>query len=291
MKSQPEMLMLSGNDRDRLKVLHAVKQGHLTQGEAGAQLGVGERWVRKLLTRLGKEGDRGIVHRLRGWASKRRLGAGVQAQAVALVRAKYRDFGPTLAAEYLAEKHALKVSKETLRQWLIEAGVWKRKRRRVEEIHTWRERRSCWGELVQWDPSQHDWLEERGPQLYLVAMIDDASSRAWARFAEHDTTEENLRLLWAYLERYGRPLHFYTDRNSLFTVNWGGKREEGEAGEAASTQIGRALWELEIGWIAARSPEAKGRIERFFGTAQDRLVKGLRVAGARTLEEASISFH
>jgi len=118
-------------------------------------------------------------------------------------------------------------------------------------------------------------------------MIDDASSPAWARFAEHDTTEENLMLLWAYLERYGRPLHFYTDRNSLFTVNCRAEGEE-EAGEEAFTQIGLALRELEIGWIAARSPEVKGRIERFFDTAQDRLVKGLRVAGARTLEEARV---
>ncbi len=264
MKPQQEMLVLSGKDRDRLKVLHTVRQRHLTQKEAGAQLGVSERWVRKLLARLGKEGDGGIVHRPRGRASNRRLGADLEARAVVLVKAKYRDFGPTLAAEYLTEKHGLEVSKEKLRQWLMEAGVWRRKRRRVEEIHTWRPRRSCWGELVQWDTSEHDWLEGRGAKLFLVAMIDDASSRAWARFAERDTTEENLRLLWRYLERFGRPRQFYTDKDSMFTVNRRVRKGEDEAWEEeALTQIGRALRELEIGWIAAHSPQAKGRIERF----------------------------
>ncbi len=279
--------MLSGRERDRLKVLHAVEQGPLTQREAGGQLGLSERWVRKLLARLGKEGDRGIVHRLRGRASNRRLPAEVQARAVRLVKAKYRDFGPTLAAEYLVEKHDLPVSKEKLRQWLIEAGLWKRKRRRVEEIHPWRARRSCCGELGQWDTSEHDWLEGRGAKLFLVAMIDDPTSRAWARLAEHDSTEENMQVLWTYLERFGRPLEFYPDKDSMFTINRAVRRGEDEAWEEAWTEIGRALRELEIGWTGARSPQAKGRIERFLGTAQDRLVKGLRVAGACTLGEAN----
>ena len=170
--------MLSRGDRDRLRVLHEVRRGHITQGEAGRQLGVSARWVRKLLGRVGKEGDAGVVHRLRGQPSNRKIADRERQQAVKLVQARYRDFGPTLAAEYWAEKHGVEVSKETLRQWLMEAGVWKARRRRVEEAHLWRARRSCWGELVQWDTSEHDWLEGRGPKLYLVAMIDDATSRA-----------------------------------------------------------------------------------------------------------------
>jgi hypothetical protein len=142
--------------------------------------------------------------------------------------------------------------------------------------------------LVQWDTSEHDWLEGRGPKLYLVAMIDDASSQAYARFVEHDRTEENLRVLWGYLERWGRPVAFYTDKNSLFTVNKPVvEASDDEAVKEETTQIGRALKELEIGWIAAHSPQAKGRIERCFGTAQDRLVKGLRIAKAASLEEAN----
>jgi len=274
-------------DRDRLKVLHEAEKGHLTQKQAGGQLKLSERWVRKLLARLRQEGDGGILHRLRGRASKRRLAEAVRQKVVKLVKREYADFGPTLAAEYLAEQHGVEISKETLRQILMTAGVWKRKRRRVEEVHVWRARRACWGELVQWDTSEHDWLEGRGAKLYLLAMIDDATSRALARFAAQDTTQENFRLLASYLERWGRPVEFYTDKHSMFTVNRAVKEAEDEAWPEVLTQIGRALRELGIGWTAAHSPQAKGRVERFFGTAQDRLVKGLRKAGVQTLEEAN----
>lgn len=279
--------MLSRKDRDRLKVLHAVKQKDLTQREAGQQLGLSERWIRELLARIGKEGDGGVVHRLRGRVSNRKIAEKERQRAIKAIQARYRDFGPTLAAEYLGEKHGIAVSKETLRHWLIEAGLWKAQKRHVEEVHVWRARRSCWGAMVQWDTSEHDWLEGRGPRLYLVAMIDDATSRVRARFVEHDSTEENLRLLGDYLRGWGRPVEFYTDKGGLFCVNQG-RREEAEAAvEEARTQIGRALKELGIGWIAAHSPQAKGRIERFFGTAQDRLVKGLRLAQATTLSAAN----
>lgn len=278
---------MSQRDRDRLKVLHEAEEGHLTQKQAGEQLKLSDRWVRKLVARLRQEGDGGILHRLRGRASKRKIPEALRQKALKLVKREYADFGPTLAAEYLAEKHGVVVSKETLRKMLIEAGVWKRKRRRVEEVHTWRARRACLGELVQWDSSEHDWLEGRGPKLYLLAMIDDASSRALARFAAQDTTQENFRLLQTYLQRWGRPGEFYTDKDSMFTVNRPVRQAEDEAWPEAWTQIGRALKELGMGWIPAHSPQAKGRIERFFGTAQDRLVKGMRKAGVRSLEEAN----
>jgi transposase len=285
--SKQQELCMSQRERDRLKVLHEAEKGHLTQKQAGEQLKLSERWVRQLVGRLRKEGDGGILHRLRGRASKRRLSEGVRARVVRLVKREYADFGPTLAAEYLAEKHGVVVSKESVRQILMEAGVWKRKRRRVEEVHVWRARRSCCGEMEQWDSSDHDWLEGRGPKLSLLAMIDDATSRALARFAEHDTTEENLLLLESYLKRWGRPGEFYTDKAGMFTVNRPVREAADEAWPEALTQIGRALKELGMGWIAAHSPQAKGRIERFFGTAQDRLVKGLRKAGAHTLGEAN----
>lgn len=278
---------MRATDRDRLKVLHEVGKGHLTQKQGGEQLGVTERWVRELVARMRKEGDGGILHRLRGRASNRKIEEKTRRKAVQLVKAKYGDFGPTLASEYLGQREGIGVSKETLRQWLMAEGVWRRKKRRVEEVHEWRPRRSCRGELVQWDTSEHDWLEERGEKLYLIAMIDDASSRLHARLAPHDSTEENLRVLKSYLEQWGRPLAFYTDKAGLFQVNRPASREEELAGEEARTQIGRALEELGIEWIAAHSPQAKGRIERCFGTLQDRLVKGLRVAGARTLQEAN----
>src|SRR6266446_4843015 len=285
--SKQEMLVLSTKDRDRLKVLHEVKRKHLTQRAAARQLAISDRWVRKLLRRVKKEGDRGVVHRGRGRVSNRRLPESLRTQTLKLVQAKYSDFGPTLACEYLAKDHQVEVSKETLRQWLIGAGLRRVKRRKVEEVHVWRPRRSCRGELVQWDTSEHDWLEGRGPRLYLVAMIDDATSQAYARFVGHDSTEENLRVLWEYLKRWGRPVEFYTDKSSLFTVNAPAPEAADEAVEEDLTQIGRALRELGIGWIAAHSPQAKGRVERNFGTAQDRLVKGMRVAGVKTIEEAN----
>jgi hypothetical protein len=213
--SKQESLVMNTKERDRLKVLHELKQGHFTQGAAAQQLGVTDRWVRKLLVRVKKEGDGGIVHRLRGRASNRRSAESLRSRALKLVKAKYRDFGPTLACEYLAKDDAVEVSKETLRQWMMAAGLRRGKRRQVEEVHVWRQRRSFRGEFVQWDTSVHDWLEGRGPRLYLVAMIDDASSQAYARFVEQDSTEENLRVLWGYVERWGRPGEFYTEKVSV----------------------------------------------------------------------------
>jgi len=174
---------------------------------------------------------------------------------------------------------------------MIQGKLWRAKKEKTAPIHVWRQRRSRWGELVQWDTSEHDWLEGRGEKLYLIAMIDDATSRLFARFVKHDSTEENMRLLWSYLEMYGRPPAFYTDKASLFQT--AGKRRRDEPGvekdpvEMPPTQLGRALRELGITWIAAHSPQAKGRVERNFGTAQDRLVKGMRVAGVRTIEPAN----
>ena len=278
---------MSQRERDRLKVLHEVEKGQLRQRQAAAQLGLTGRWVRKLLGRLRAEGDRGVVHRSRGRPSNRKLPEAWRARAVARVQEGYRDFGPTLAGEYLAKRDGIAVSKETLRQWLMAAGVWKARRRRVKAVHTWRPRRECRGELVQWDTSEHAWLEGRGEEPYLIIMIDDATNRLQARFVPHDSTEENLRMLRTYLERWGRPGAFYTDKASLFRVNRPANQEEQLGGQEPRTQIGRALAELGIEWIPAHSPQAKGRVERCFGTLQDRLVKGLRLAGADTLAQAN----
>jgi len=284
--NQEELLVMSQKERDRLQVLHEADKRHITQREAAGQMGVSERWVRKLLARMRKEGDRAVIHRLRGRCSNRKIPDAARKKVVGLVRKEYGDFGPTLASEYLAERHQVEVSRETLRGWMIQAQLWKPRRAHLEGVHTWRPRRAQGGELVQWDTSEHDWLEGRGEKLYLIAMIDDASSRAVARFVQHDSTAENLRLLRTYLRRWGRPLAFYTDKASLFQTSRPQQRDEQLQGQLPQTQIGRALRELGIEWIPAHSPQAKGRIERFFQTAQDRLVKGLRKAEADTLAAA-----
>ncbi len=279
-------------DRDRLVALKKAQKGLITQREAAGEIGRSERQVRRLLVRLKSQGDGAVVHGLRGRPSNRKVDGSVQQNAVEILsRPVYAGFGPTLAAEYLSKEHQIEASRETVRAWMGKAGLWRAKKQRVEEIHQWRQRRSRLGELIQWDTSEHEWLEKRGPKLYLISMIDDATSRIHARFVKHDSTEENMRLLWTYLERHGRPVSCYTDKASLFVTSLKTKRDENHAGkdqpEMPPTQIGRALGELDIVWIPAHSPQAKGRIERSFGTAQDRLVKGLRVAGATTLEEAN----
>jgi len=279
-------------DRDRLVTLKKAKNKLITQREAAAELGISTRQVKRLLKALKQRGDKAVVHGLRGKPSLRKIEESVEQEAVKILSAPvYEGFGPTLAAEYLGKKHGIEASKETVRKWMIGGKLWRAKKEKVRQIHTWRPRRSRWGELVQWDTSEHDWLEGRGEKLYLIAMIDDATSRLWARFVRSDSTEENMKLLWSYVEKFGRPLSVYTDKASLFRTAEKRKRDEPgvekDAVEMPPTQIGRALQELGIAWIAAHSPQAKGRVERNFGTAQDRLVKGMRVAGVKTLEEAN----
>ncbi len=282
---------MTQKERDRLVALKKAKQGLITQKQACAEIGVSERQVRRLLRSLKERGDKAVIHAARGRRSNRKISDEAREKAIGILSQDvYQGFGPTLAAEYLAKKHAVEVSRETLRSWMIAAKLWRAKAKRVERVHTWRSRRSRLGELVQWDASEHDWLEGRGPKLYLISMIDDATSRLLARFVEHDSSEENMRLLESYLDKNGRPLSFYTDKATLF-ANLPKARRGEVAGkdrqELPPTQIGRALQELDIEWIGAHSPQAKGRVERGFGTAQDRLVKGLRVAKAKTLEQAN----
>jgi transposase len=283
-----ERLALSEKERDRLKVLHEVGQGHLTQSQGAGQVGMSERGFRKLLKRFREKGDAAVAHGLRNRRSNRRVKEETATKAVEAVKRDYRDFGPTLAAEYLKKDLDVELSRETLRQLLIQEGIWKAKPQKIREIHVWRPRRSCRGELIQWDTSIHAWLEERGPQkMYLIALIDDATSRLFARFVAADSTEHHMRMLGAYIERYGRPQSVYTDKASLFQPTLAPGWKEEEPGPKNETQMGRAFRELGIEWIAAHSPQAKGRIERCFGTLQDRLVKGLRKAGASTPEEAN----
>jgi len=284
---------MTQRERDRLVVLKKARKKLITQRQAAAELQVTERQVRRLLVRLKEIGDRAVVHGLRERPSNRRLSEEKREKALRILSQEvYRGFGPTLASEYLAKKHKIAIGREALRQLMMQAGLWRRRKQTVEEIHEWRPRRSSRGELIQGDTSEHDWLEGRGEKLYLIHMIDDATSELMARFVPSDSTEQNLRLLWSYLERNGRPVAFYTDKASLFQNTPKVKLHEldvprDKRDPLPPTQIGRALQELGVAWIAAHSPQAKGRVERSFGTAQDRLVKGLRVAGARTIEDAN----
>jgi hypothetical protein len=275
-----ERIEMSRRERDRLKVLYGVIQGERPQKEAARLLRLTTRQVRRLVRRLQEAGDQGLIHRLRGRGSNRRLPAELRQQVLDQYRRCYRGFGPTLAGEKLAEL-GLRVSHDTLRRWLMAEGLWQGQRKRDQHRQR-RVRRECFGELVQMDTSIHDWLEGRGERMVLVAMIDDATGRVEAGFYSGETVEAHFDLLGRWLKKHGRPLALYTDRDSIFEPS--GKGHPDARGE---TQFGRALEELAIERITAYSPQAKGRVERFFGTAQDRWVKELRLAGVTTMAQAN----
>jgi hypothetical protein len=284
---EEERIELSARERERLKVLHEVEQGHLRQVDAAHRLRLSARQVRRLLQRLHTVGDRGLVHGLRGRRSNRRISEAIERDSLRRLRQPaYAGFGPTLASEHLAQQ-GLAVSRETLRKWMSAAGLWQTRRQRVRQVHVWRPRRAAFGELVMMDSSPYRWLENRGPACHLIALIDDATSRVWGRFVEHDSTEENLQTLRGWLERHGRPLALYTDKNSLFVTTRPQQWAEQLQDTPARTQFGRALAELDVEWIAAHSPQAKGRMERLFGTLQNRLVKEMRLAQISTRDQAN----
>ncbi len=283
---ETERIALSQRERDRLQVLHELQQGRFTQFTAAQRMKLTARQVRRLLLRLREEGDRAVMHGLRGRPSNRKFAVSFERKVLARVGQRYADFGPTLAAEHLA-KEGLALSRETLRKWMSKAALWRPRCQRVKKIHVWRERRASFGELVMQDSSPFRWLEERGPACQLIAVIDDATSRFYARFTEHDTTDENLRTFGEWVRRYGRPLAHYTDKNSIFRTSAPAPLGEQLRGEKACSHFGRALRELGIEWIAAHSPQAKGRIERLFETLQDRLVKEMRLAGIDSIAAAN----
>src|ERR1700674_1776957 len=284
---EEERIHLSQRERDRLRVLHEVEQGHLQQVEAAGRLRLSDRQIRRLQSRIRQQGDRGLMHQLRGRRSNRKIPEALQQRALRqLRRPGYAGFGPTLAAEHLA-RNGVVVSRETLRKWMSQAGLWQSRPARLKSLHVWRPRRARFGELVMQDSSPFRWLEDRGPACHLIALIDDATSRIWGRFTEHDTTEENLRTLQGWLRRYGRPLAHYTDKASIFRTAGPQPLAEQLRGDPLRTQFGRALNELGIEWIAAHSPQAKGRIERLFETLQERLVKEMRLVGIDSIEAAN----
>jgi hypothetical protein len=275
-----DRIRMSQRERDRLRILHSVLDGQRTQVEAARLLRLTDRHVRRLLHRLQQGGDAALIHRLRGRPSNHRKDAKLRRRALQLYRKDYADFGPTFAAEKLAER-GVEVSPDTLRRWLLAEGLWQRQRRR-EQHRSRRPRRSCFGEWVQMDTSIHDWTEGRGEDMVLMHMIDDATSRLLARFYDADTTLNHFDLLQRWLAAHGRPRALYTDRHSIFEP-----QDKGQAVPDAETQFGRALRELDIELICAHSPQAKGRVERSFGTAQDRLVKELRLAKVTTIAGAN----
>jgi Winged helix-turn helix len=270
------VLSMSKQEFSRLDVLLRVQSGRLRVRDACVLIGLQRRQVFRLLRGLKQDGATSLLSKRRGRPSNRRLPAELRTLALSIVRERYSDFGPSLAAEKLAEHHGCSVSRETLRGWMIADGLWRDRRHRLPSPHQPRRRRDCLG-------SEHAWFEDRGPPCTLLAFVDDATSRLMQlRFVASESAFDYFRTTRAYLEEHGKPVAFYSDKHGIFRVN-----SKDAAGGDGVTQFGRALLALNIDIICANSPQAKGRIERAFGTLQDRMVKELRLAGVSSITAAN----
>src|SRR5712671_1634824 len=278
------VLSMSKQEFSRLDVLLRVQSGRLRVSDACVLIGLQRRQVFRLLRGLKQDGAASLLSKRRGQPSNHRLPAEVRTLALSIVRERYCDFGPSLAAEKLAEHHGCSVSRETLRGWMIAEGLWQDRRHRVPAPHQPRRRRDCLGELVQIDGSEHAWFEDRGPPCTLLAFVDDATSRLMQlRFVASESAFDYFRTTRAYLEEHGKPVAFYSDKHGIFRVN-----SKDAAGGDGVTQFGRALLALNIDIICANSPQAKSlplrkrgdaspfdKLRSAFGTLQDRMVKSL----------------
>ena len=281
-----DRVIMSVKELRRVHVLRQTMEQKLTQVQAGTLLGLTPRHIRRLIARVEQVGDQGLAHRGRGTPSNRRIPDTRKAMALQLYEKRYADFGPTLAAEKLAERHGLTLSDETLRRWLRARGV-EHFTRRKRPHRAWRARRAHVGELLQLDGSHHDWFEGRGPRCVLMAYIDDANSRVFARFYAYEGTIPAMDSFQRYVQHYGIPLAVYADKHTTYQSPASPTVDEQLADVKPTSQFGRALSELGVELIAAHSPQAKGRVERLFKTVQDRLVKELRLAGLATIEAAN----
>jgi transposase len=281
-----ETLTMNRKERDRMKIMTGVKAKDLSQVQAAELMGLSYRQAKRLWRRYQDQGDAGLVHRLRGKPGLRCKPAGLRAEVLQLcAEERYGDFGPTLMAEEL-EKAGLVVDHDTLRRWLLAAGQ-RTVRRRRQQHRQWRERKPCFGAMVQLDGSHHDWFEGRRAKCVLMVMVDDATNRIRARFFEQETTRASYDVMEDWVRQHGLPGSLYVDRDSIYRCEGQASVAEQLAGQERQTQFGRAMAQLGVELILAHSPQAKGRVERMNGVLQDRLVKALRLAGISHLESAN----
>ncbi len=274
---------MSDKELSRVEILRDLTAGRLTVSAAGELVGLERRQVLRLSKAYQEHGATALISKKRGRASNRQTAPSLKAKALEVIREKYADFGPTLAAEKLRELHGIYVGRETLRLWMLEAGLWADRQKRRGRVYQPRYRRECVGELVQIDGSEHRWFEARGPKCTLLVFIDDATSRLMhLQFAQTESTFSYFSAARSYLEAHGKPIAFYSDKHSVFRVN----RAAGATTDGM-TQFGRALHDLSIEIICANSSQAKGRVERANKTLQDRLVKELRLAGVGSIADGN----
>jgi len=279
-----DILIMSKKEARRLYVLRKVLDGEIKQVDAAGMLSMSTRQIRRIVERIREEGDEGVIHGLRGEESNRKTASKVKDKIIRLYRKKYEGFGPTLAAEKFQELDGIAISDETLRLWLIDSGDWEKARKRVQH-RRWRERKAHQGEMVQLDGSHHDWFEGRGPKCVLMGYIDDATGEVFARFYEYEGTRPAMESFRLYTKKYGLPLSVYLDQHTTYKSP---KKEPSWDEKESLSQFERAMEELGVKVIHAYSPQAKGRIERLFGTFQDRVVKEMRLKGIKSIEEANV---
>ena len=280
------IITMKQEELKRLCIIRQVLDKKLKQVEAADKINLSYRQTKRITQRVRDEGDKGIVHRSRGKPSHNKIDDKVRNKVISLCRDKYKGFGPTLASEKLFEIEKIRLSDETLRNWLIQESLWQRKRKH-KEYRQWRERKHHFGEMLQWDGSHHDWLEGRGPRCVLIGQIDDATGKKTGQFYAYEGTLPAFSSLKQYLKRYGIPYSIYLDRHSTYKLLKKPTIEDELNNQEFLSQFERAAKELGITIIHANSAPAKGRIERSFRTDQDRLVKEMRLAGINTIEEAN----
>lgn len=285
--AREDIIMLSKKEMSRVKIIHAVLEKQMTQVEAGKFLELSDRQVRRITVRVNKEGDQGIGHQGRGKPSNRGIAGEIKNRVLNLYRERYSGFGPTLAAEKLEEIDKITVSDETLRLWLKKTGT-PYKTRKKRPHRQWRQRREHLGELVQMDGSHHDWFEGRGPECVLMGYVDDATGEVFGRFYDYEGTMPAMDSFKRYIERYGIPMSLYLDKHTTYKSTAKLTIEDELNGrERQMSQFERGMDELGVKVIHANSPQAKGRIERLFGTFQDRVLKEMRLSGIKSIDEAN----
>jgi len=282
-----EIITMSKKEVDRLRILHRIMDKQMSQVYGAKLLGITDRQIRTLLHKINTNGDKGIVHGNRGQRAPNKMSGELEERIGRIIEQKYTDFGPTLASEKLFELDGIKISKEKTRRIMIAKELWKVRRKRQRDVHTWRERKHYFGEMVQFDGSHHMWLEDRGPKMVLMGYIDDATNETFGRFYEYEGLYPALDSLTHYIKRYGLPRSIYLDKFKTYRATRPPNLYEELHGQEPMTQYQRALGEVGITIIHADSPQAKGRVERLFGTLQDRLVKEMRLAEIKTIDQAN----
>lgn len=277
-----ELLEMNNKERERLKIIIRLEEGALNQDIAARQLKIGVRQLQRLIHEYRKNGEKALISKRRGKRSNYILPDHLRKEIAMVITQNYLDFGPTFAHEKLVEKHGIVASISSVRNVMIENKIWKPKKVKAEKVHQRRAPRECYGELVQMDGSYHDWFEGRAPECCLIVVIDDATSRLmWLQFVKWESCFGYFQTIKKYIKKHGKPMSIYTDRLAVFETT----RKTDK--NYKDTQVHRALSTLGIELILARSPQAKGRVERVNGTLQDRLIKEMRLAHISSMEEGN----